>query len=125
MARRTNPVQGSLLTTLVLGLLVLIMLTLISIPGIRRMRANDARQSCLENLALITAARERYAVDYDLRGGATVPLALLIKEGKLLKTEPVCPSGGKYSVNPLGVAPTCSYKDHVLPIVKPAAKSAQ
>ena len=125
MARRNHPVQGSFLTTLVIGLLVLIMLSLISIPGIRRMRANDARQSCLENLALITAAKERYAVDYDLKNGAAIPLALLIKEGKLLKTDPVCPSGGKYTVNPLGVAPTCSYKDHVPPIVKPAAKAAQ
>ncbi|GIX45152.1 MAG: hypothetical protein KatS3mg130_1560 [Candidatus Sumerlaea sp.] len=74
--------------------------------------ARHAKRTCRRS----TGRKEQYALEFKLSNGGTVTMAELIdppgatagnKEG-YLKAEPQCPSGGTYTVNPIGTDPTCS-----------------
>lgn len=70
-------------------------------------RADAERDQCLNNLRLIDAAKQAWALENNKSADA-VPT-----EGDLLpyfqnQTFPVCPSGGIYSINAVAVPPSCS-----------------
>lgn len=111
--RRRDSSQGAFLFSLGLGLLILVLMVLIAIPNVRSTRRLGQRDVCRENLVRILAAKERYALDYDLKPGAQMTLEQLVKHGKVLTASPACPRGGQYTINPLGQTPTCSFgHDH-------------
>ena len=72
------------------------------------------RNACIANLKLIDAAKLQWALEYNKTEDA-IPTAqdLLpyFKDGVV----PVCPSGGTYTINAVGQAPTCSIPGHALP----------
>jgi hypothetical protein len=72
------------------------------------------RNACINNLRQIDAAKQQWALENNKTEDA-VPAApdLLpyFKDG----TFPVCPSGGVYTINAVGLPPTCSIPGHVLP----------
>ncbi|MCL5270244.1 MAG: hypothetical protein M1457_06795 [bacterium] len=120
-----HPRRGIVWFTLALGLLIFAGMVLISFPGIRRMQRDDMRRDCIENLVRIECAKEQYALDQQLKSGAPCSFDLLFKDGKNLKRRPICPAGGKYSVNPIGQLPTCSYPGHVVPVPEKFEDSAE
>ncbi len=77
-------------------------------------RAVVERDACIANLKLIDAAKLQWALEYNKAEDA-IPTAqdLLpyFKDGGF----PVCPSGGTYTINSVGQAPTCSIPGHALP----------
>ena len=72
------------------------------------------RNTCIANLKLIDAAKLQWALENNKAEDA-IPTAqdLLpyLKDGGF----PVCPSGGVYTINAVGQAPTCSIPGHALP----------
>jgi hypothetical protein len=72
------------------------------------------RNACITNLKLIDAAKLQWALENNKPEDA-IPTAqdLLpyFKDGVF----PVCPSGGTYTINAVGQAPTCSIPGHALP----------
>jgi len=72
------------------------------------------RNACIANLKLIDAAKLQWALENNKAEDA-IPTAqdLLqyFKDGVI----PVCPSGGVYTINAVGQAPTCSIPGHALP----------
>jgi hypothetical protein len=72
------------------------------------------RNACIANLKLIDAAKLQWALLNNKTEDA-IPTAqdLLpyLKDGVF----PVCPSGGTYTINAVGQAPTCSIPGHALP----------
>jgi hypothetical protein len=74
----------------------------------------DDRNTCINNLRQIDAAKQQWALDKN-KPAEAVPVAqdLLpyFKDGKF----PVCPSGGTYTLNAVGYLPSCSVPAHVLP----------
>jgi hypothetical protein len=74
-----------------------------------------ADTQCINNLRLIDAAKEQYALEKGLADGDVIPepkdLGVYMKGGVL----PTCPAGGEYSVNAVGKPPTCSIPKHALP----------
>ena len=72
------------------------------------------RSACITNLKLIDAAKLQWALLNNKTEDA-IPTAqdLLpyFKDG----IYPVCPSGGTYTINSVGQAPTCSIPGHALP----------
>jgi flagellar biosynthesis GTPase FlhF len=72
------------------------------------------RNACIANLKLIDAAKLQWALLNNKTEDA-IPTAqdLLpyFKDGIV----PVCPSGGTYTINAVGQAPTCSIPGHALP----------
>ena len=72
------------------------------------------RNACIANLKLIDAAKLQWALLNNKTEDA-IPtkqdLLQYFKDGVF----PVCPSGGTYTINAVGEAPTCSIPGHALP----------
>ena len=72
------------------------------------------RNACITNLKLIDAAKLQWALLNNKAEDAiptTQDLLPYFKDGVI----PVCPSGGTYTINAVGQAPTCSIPGHALP----------
>jgi len=70
--------------------------------------------TCINHLRQIDAAKQQWALENDKTADAIPPaLELLpyLRDGIF----PMCPSGGAYTINAVGVPPTCSIPGHVLP----------
>jgi|SRR6185312_13877708 len=72
--------------------------------------------SCINNLRLIEAAKEQWALENNKTNSeipkwGDISIYLNRGDGVILK----CPQGGIYSLQKVGVHPTCTYPSHVLP----------
>jgi hypothetical protein len=67
---------------------------------------------CADNLRVIEATKELYAKDHGLKPGDVVGLSVLTD---LHAWPRKCPSGGNYTINPVGTDPTCSIPGHRIP----------
>jgi chromosome segregation ATPase len=70
--------------------------------------------TCINNLRQIDAAKQQWALENDKTADALPSAQDLLPyfRGGIF---PVCPSGGTYTINAVGVPPTCSVPGHVLP----------
>jgi len=69
--------------------------------------------ACINNLRLIDAAKQQWAAEKQKPAGAlftTADLAPYLKTPTL----PVCPAGGTYTPNPIGIPPLCNIPGHSL-----------
>jgi hypothetical protein len=77
-------------------------------------QAESERDTCINNLRQIDAAKNQWALDNNKTAGA-IPteqdLLPYIKD----QVFPVCPSGGTYTIGTFGVDPTCSVPGHAIP----------
>ncbi|HEY1789626.1 MAG TPA: hypothetical protein VGJ73_15820 [Verrucomicrobiae bacterium] len=87
-------------------------LAAIAVPNFVKARETSQRNACINNLRQIEAAKKEWALENNKTNGD-----LPTKEDLMpyLSRWPVCPSGGAYSINPVGDLPTCSISDHKLP----------
>jgi chromosome segregation ATPase len=69
--------------------------------------------SCVNNLRMIDGAKQQWALEHQKQKGALLTAADLTPylRGNVL---PVCPSGGVYTLNPVGLAPICNIPGHAL-----------
>ena len=70
--------------------------------------------TCINNLRQIDAAKQEWALENDQTADA-IPTALELLPYLRDGIFPMCPSGGTYTINAVGVPPTCSIPGHVLP----------
>jgi regulator of replication initiation timing len=70
--------------------------------------------ACINNLRELDAAKQQWALENNKAVGA-VPTAQDLLPYLPDGLFPVCPAGGVYSINAVGVPPTCSIPGHVLP----------
>ncbi len=90
------------------------LLAAIAIPSFVKARSTAQHNSCINNLRMIDAAKEQWALAERKNEGdpADIPsISEYLKGGTL----PVCPQGGDYKVNPIGTNPECSLPGHRLP----------
>lgn len=92
---------------------ILGILLAIAVPGFLRHRAVSQARACQENLRMIDEAKETYALEASLEGGAPVTWEELHdasnrERSYLDRGMPFCPSGGEYTLNPISAFPTCS-----------------
>jgi hypothetical protein len=87
-----------------------------AIGGNRPATAGNSRSACINNLRQIDGAKEQWALENKKPDGAAV-----VEQGRngLLAyikgfARPVCPSGGIYTLGPVGTNPTCSIPGHKL-----------
>jgi prepilin-type N-terminal cleavage/methylation domain-containing protein len=113
-----NRRRGFSLIELMIVILLLSMLTMLAAPQIRRSREVSSQTACMGNLRVIDYAKEHYAGVYRLPVGAVVDpqdLQPVFFKGTGF---PVCPSGGTYTLHPIGQSPVCSLavasRPHVL-----------
>jgi DNA repair exonuclease SbcCD ATPase subunit len=70
--------------------------------------------ACINNLRLIDGAKQQWALEHQKPASALLTAADLtpyVKSNAL----PVCPAGGVYTLNPVGLAPICNIPGHALP----------
>jgi hypothetical protein len=72
------------------------------------------RNACIANLKLIDAAKLQWALEYS-KPEDSIPTAQDLLPYFKDEVIPVCPSGGTYTINAVGQAPTCSIPGHALP----------
>ena len=70
--------------------------------------------TCINNLRQMDAAKQQWALENDKTADA-IPTAQDLLPYLSNMVFPVCPSGGTYTINAVGVPPTCSIPGHVLP----------
>ena len=71
------------------------------------------RVTCVNNLKWIAGAKDICAQEQRLKPGSPVSNDLV--EKYVIDGWPTCPSGGKYTANPIGQNPTCTIPGHTIP----------
>jgi predicted RNase H-like nuclease (RuvC/YqgF family) len=69
--------------------------------------------ACINNLRLIDGAKQQWALENQKPRGALLTAADLMPYVKS-NALPVCPAGGVYTINPVGIAPICNIPGHTL-----------
>ncbi|MBC7807107.1 MAG: type II secretion system protein [Akkermansiaceae bacterium] len=108
-----NARRAYTLIEVMIALLIISTLFAIGAPNLILARERSRSRSCSKNLYYIEAAKEQYALDNKLNPSSPAPtIENLYTAGNsasnYLKTLPVCPSKGTYSVNIVSTEPTCS-----------------
>jgi len=121
--RRMHDKKGFTLIEIMIVVLIIGILLAVAVPSFLKARETSRAKSCVSNLKQIESAKEQWAMDFkktslDVPDGA----ADLWGAGKYIKAEPLCPSGGAYTVGNISIDPICSIgangadpsDDHVL-----------
>jgi prepilin-type N-terminal cleavage/methylation domain-containing protein len=94
------------LVEIMIVVLIIGILLAIAVPNFMRARDNSRAKSCIANLSEINGAKEQAAMDLKLQDTDTPTVGQL--SPAYIKTWPVCPSNGTYTINDMGNNPTCS-----------------
>ncbi len=91
---------------------ILVVLAALAIAGVflsdylHRERQFAERTACVGTQVRLNLAKELYAHDHGLTNGVVIPEAAVWRENGRVER---CFAGGHYSINPVGVFPSCSY----------------
>jgi hypothetical protein len=90
------------------------MLAAIAIPNFVKARATSQQNACINNLRMIDAAKQQWALEKN-KTATDVPtqedlMPYISHSGQF----PRCPAGGTYTIGPVGEPPTCSISGHTL-----------
>jgi hypothetical protein len=88
------------------SVLFTLLLLAIAVPFVRAGQA-AMRAECITNLKQIEAAKEQWAFENKKTAGEPV-IDDQVNEYWKSSNRPICPAGGVYSYNVVGVPPTCS-----------------
>jgi prepilin-type N-terminal cleavage/methylation domain-containing protein len=105
---------GFTLIEIMVVIFILAILLGIGFPSWMYARTKSQAKTCSHTLAKINTAKEQWAMENRRDNGDPVNMGDIVPN--YLKTLPVCPAGGTYTVNNVGTNPTCSIGgDHVIP----------
>ena len=107
-----NSSQSSAGSVLLPGVAVAGALAAIAIPNFVRARTVSQENACINNLRQIDAAKQQWALENGKKATDTPTKADLLP---FLRSWPVCPQGGTYTIGPVSEQPTCSIPGHSLP----------
>ena len=105
LIRKARAERGFTLVEIMIVVLIIGILLAIAVPNFVKARESSRAKACLANLKQIAAAKEQWALDNNKRDGAKCTMEDLVPD--YIKPEPVCPSGGTYTVGDVGTNPTC------------------
>lgn len=103
---------GFTLVEIMIVVLIIGILLAIAIPNFIKARETSRTNSCISSLRQIDSAKEQFAMNNRLSTGAGCTMSDLVPT--YIKRVPECPSGGTYTVNNIGVDPTCTIAGHTL-----------
>ena len=84
------------------------LLAAIAIPNFVKARETAQHNACLSNLRQLNGAKDQWALENKKTPEATPSESDLIGPDKYIRAKPTCPSGGSYTLNPVGLPPACS-----------------
>jgi len=92
---------------LVLAILAMVIIIGATLPSFVKARSKSSLNACVNNLRQIDSAKEQWAMANDRTSGEDFVVSE-VNEYIKGNTTPVCPHGGTYVYNPIGVFPECS-----------------
>ena len=98
------------LIEIMIVVLIIGILLAIAVPNFVRAREASRAKACVANLKQIDSAKEQWAMDTRASSGAAGPAMTVLTAATTgyIKSTPVCPSSGTYTVNAIGTNPVCS-----------------
>jgi len=90
------------------------MMAAIAIPSFMKARTTSQQNACINNLRVLESAKDQLAIEAGKTNGAAVTmkdLAPYLKHSQGV----ICPAGGSYKLNTIGVNPICTQPGHRLP----------
>lgn len=109
--------HGFTLAEIMIVIAIIGILLAIALPGFLLARARSQMTICQENLTKIDHAKEVWAFENQKEQGDTPTANDLYGFDLYVRSEPECPSGGEYSINAVGLPPSCSLsasEDHFI-----------
>ncbi len=108
-SEKTKPTNkaGFTLVEIMVVIMIIALLMAIAVPVFIMARRNSQTTVCVSHLRQIQGAKERWAVENKKDNNAVPTLDDLYPP--YVKTRPVCPAGGIYSINSVAEPVTCSY----------------
>jgi prepilin-type N-terminal cleavage/methylation domain-containing protein len=109
-ALKTNRNSGFTLVEIMIVVAIIGLLAAIAIPNFVRARQTSQTNACINNLRIIDAAKQQWALERGQQTSAT-PTATDIEPylGRAGTAMPSEPLNGSYSINALSVVPNCSW----------------
>lgn len=86
-----------------------------TLPALAKAKARAQRIQCINNLRAIEAAKETWAMENNKKTGVPGWSDIEPYLGKGHNGMLHCPTGGEYTIGPIGENPRCSIPEHVLP----------
>ncbi len=102
---------GFTLVEIMIVVAIIGLLAAIVIPNLVKSRQQSRASACVNNLRLLSAAKDQAAIELGLNETVvptTAQISPYLKNTKLVGGLPVEPGGGSYTVGAVSTDPTCS-----------------
>ena len=105
---------GFTLVEIMIVVAIIGLLAAIAIPNFMKAREKAQTNACVANLRQMDGAITLWALDNSKSSSDAVTMGDLVTD--YIKSTPVCPAGGTYTLSTVADTPTCSVgSPHVLP----------
>jgi prepilin-type N-terminal cleavage/methylation domain-containing protein len=86
----------------------------LALPNFIKARVRARQQLCIENLSQIESAKQIWGVENAKKDGDVPVITELVGPNSYMKSDPLCPGGGTYSLNAIGANASCTIVGHSL-----------